>query len=97
MDSALKAVHTVDPAGVGARDLRECLLLQIESGNGKRRRGLADCFRPPMRLLEMRQFKELAKVLQRPCRNILMSRWHVYVIWIRGWVRAIPDRKRGIC
>lgn len=27
---ALKAVHELDPAGVGARDLQECLLLQIE-------------------------------------------------------------------
>ena len=28
-------VHTLDPAGVGCADLRECLLLQIESRNGK--------------------------------------------------------------
>ena len=30
MDSALKAVQSLDPAGVGAIDLRECLLLQLE-------------------------------------------------------------------
>jgi DNA-directed RNA polymerase specialized sigma54-like protein len=35
MDAALKAVQSLDPAGVGARDLKECLLLQIESKNGK--------------------------------------------------------------
>src|SRR5450432_1467171 len=34
-DAALKAVHGLDPAGVGARDLRECLLLQLESRNGR--------------------------------------------------------------
>ncbi len=28
---ALKVIHTLDPIGVGARDLRECLLLQIEA------------------------------------------------------------------
>ena len=30
----LRAVQSLDPAGVGARNLRECLLLQIESVNG---------------------------------------------------------------
>ncbi len=29
LQRALAVVHTMDPAGVGARDLRECLLLQI--------------------------------------------------------------------
>src|SRR5690349_10586443 len=32
---ALRAVQSLDPAGVGARSLKECLLLQIESVNGK--------------------------------------------------------------
>jgi RNA polymerase sigma-54 factor len=35
MEQALKAVQSLEPAGVGARDLRECLLLQIESRNGR--------------------------------------------------------------
>src|SRR5476649_1987821 len=35
MDLALKAVQSLEPAGVGARDLRECLLLQLESRNAK--------------------------------------------------------------
>ena len=43
-------------------NLRECLLLQIESGNGKG--GVAwQIVSNHMRLLETRQFKELAKVL----------------------------------
>ncbi len=32
---AMRVVHTLDPAGVGAADLRECLLLQLESRGGK--------------------------------------------------------------
>src|ERR1700737_2948132 len=28
--TALKAIQSLDPIGVGARDLRECLLLQLE-------------------------------------------------------------------
>jgi len=34
VEAALAAVQSLDPAGVGARDLRECLLLQIASVNG---------------------------------------------------------------
>jgi RNA polymerase sigma-54 factor len=69
MDKALKAVQSLDPAGVGARDLRECLLLQIESMNGKG--GVAwQIVSNHMRLLEIRQFKELAKILGRPQEHI---------------------------
>jgi RNA polymerase sigma-54 factor len=69
MDAALKAVQSLDPAGIGARDLRECLLLQIESGNGKG--GVAwRIVSDHMRLIETRQFKELAKVLGRPPEHI---------------------------
>jgi RNA polymerase sigma-54 factor len=69
MEAALKAVQSLDPAGVAARDLRECLLLQIESRNGKG--GVAwQIVSTHMRLLEMRQFKELAKALGRPQEHI---------------------------
>ena len=69
MDAALKAVQGLDPAGVGARDLKECMLLQIESVNG--RGGVAwQIVSSHMRLLETRQFKELAKVLGRPQEHI---------------------------
>ena len=62
-------MQSLDPAGVGARDLRECMLLQIESVNGKG--GVAwQIVSNHMRLLEMRQFKELAKVLGRPQEHI---------------------------
>lgn len=69
MEPALKAVQSLDPAGVGARDLRECLLLQLESANGKG--GVAwTIVSDHMRLLETRQFRELAKVLSRPQEHI---------------------------
>ncbi len=35
LEAALREVQTLDPAGVGARDVRECLLLQLESRNGR--------------------------------------------------------------
>jgi len=69
MEAALKAVQSLDPAGIGARDLRECLLLQLESGNGVG--GVAwKIVSDHMRLLETRQFKEMAKVLGRPQEHI---------------------------
>jgi RNA polymerase sigma-54 factor len=69
VEQGLRAVQSLDPAGVGARNLRECLLLQIESVNG--RGGVAwqivsNC----LRLMETRQYKEIAKVLGRPMEHI---------------------------
>src|SRR5690606_6214086 len=34
MNEALGWVQTLEPAGIGARDLRECLLLQLDALNG---------------------------------------------------------------
>src|SRR5580698_6549074 len=64
IEAALKVVQGLDPAGVGARNVRECLLLELESMNG--RGGVAwQIVENHLRLLEKRQFRELAKVLQR--------------------------------
>ena len=68
----LKMVQTLDPAGIGARDLRECLLLQLESRNG--RNGVAwQIVANHLKLLEMRQMKELAKALGRPMQHIQIA------------------------
>src|SRR5579872_1842184 len=69
IEAALKAVQSLDPAGVGARDLRECLLLQLESRNAKGSVAWQIVFNH-LRLLEMRQLRELAKVLARPAEHI---------------------------
>ena len=69
MAAALKAVQSLEPAGVGARDLRECLLLQLASRNGEG--GVAwQIIQKHLRLLETRQFRELAKAMQRPPEHI---------------------------
>jgi RNA polymerase sigma-54 factor len=69
IEAALKAVQSLDPAGVGARDLRECLLLQLESRNAKG--GVAwQIVSNHLRLVETRQLRELAKVLARPPEHI---------------------------
>jgi len=65
----LVAVQSLDPAGVGARDLRECLLLQLESRNG--RGGLAyKIVADHLKLVETRDYRELAKVLARPAEHV---------------------------
>ncbi|MDE3160617.1 MAG: RNA polymerase factor sigma-54, partial [Acidobacteriota bacterium] len=66
---ALRVVQSLDPAGVGATNLQECLLLQIDSMNGKG--GVAwQIVSNHLRLLETRQYKEIAKVLGRPLDHI---------------------------
>jgi len=72
VEEALRIVHTLDPAGVGAADVRECLLLQIESRNG--RGGVAwNIVADHLKLVESRQFKELAKALHRPIEHIQVA------------------------
>jgi RNA polymerase sigma-54 factor len=69
---ALRVVHTLDPAGVGARDLRECLLLQLESRGGVG--GVAwNVVHDHLKLVELRQFKEIARVLHRPIEHIQVA------------------------
>jgi RNA polymerase sigma-54 factor len=69
---ALRVVHTLDPAGVGAADLRECLLLQLESRGGKG--GVAwQVVSDHLKLVELRQPKEIARLLHRPIEHIQLA------------------------
>jgi RNA polymerase sigma-54 factor len=69
VEEALRVVQSLDPAGVGARNLKECLLLQIESINGKG--GVAwQIVSNHLRLLETRQYKEIAKLMGRPLDHV---------------------------
>jgi RNA polymerase sigma-54 factor len=69
---AVRMVQTLDPAGVAASDLRECLLLQLESRNGKN--GLAwQIVSDHLKLVETRQTKELARLLRRPLEHIQIA------------------------
>jgi RNA polymerase sigma-54 factor len=69
---AVRVVHSLDPAGVGAIDLRECLLLQLESRGG--RGGVAwNVVHDHLKLVEQRQFKEIARLLKRPLEHIQIA------------------------
>jgi RNA polymerase sigma-54 factor len=72
VQAALKAVQSLDPAGIGARDLQECLLLQLASRNATG--GVAwQIISGHMKLLETRQWKELARVLKRPPEHVQIA------------------------
>ncbi|MBI1789482.1 MAG: RNA polymerase factor sigma-54 [Acidobacteria bacterium] len=69
MQEGLKAVQALDPAGIGARDLKECLLLQLDSLGG--RGGVAYLMvENHLSLVERRDYKELVKALGRPQEHI---------------------------
>jgi RNA polymerase sigma-54 factor len=68
-EAALKAVQGLDPVGVGARDIRECLLLQLEArgaGAGVAGRMVADY----LPLVQTKQWRELARQMGRPLKHI---------------------------
>jgi RNA polymerase sigma-54 factor len=69
---AIRVVQTLDPAGVGASDLRECLLIQLDSRGAKG--GLAyQIVCDHLKLVEQRQTKELARLLRRPLEHIQIA------------------------
>ena len=72
VEEALKAVQSLDPAGVAARSLQECLLLQLESRDGKG--GVAwQIVSNHLKLVESKNIKELCKVLDRPVEHIQIA------------------------
>ncbi len=69
---ALRIVQTLDPAGIGARDLHECLLIQLENRNA--RSSVAwQIVANHLKLVENRQHRELAKILGRPLEHIQIA------------------------
>jgi len=67
---ALRLLHHLDPPGVGARTLAECLMLQLQSLQGEcdeavRQLALAIC-RQPMDLLARREVRKLAQLCGQP-------------------------------
>ena len=72
LEEALHVVQSLDPAGVGARDLQECLLLQLASRNA--RGGVAwQIVSEHLHLLEAHKLKELARALGRPLEHVQIA------------------------
>jgi RNA polymerase sigma-54 factor len=63
LNAALSIVQSFDPVGVGARDVRECLLLQLKARNGKEAPENVDlAFDIVSRHLELLALKDFAKL-----------------------------------
>jgi RNA polymerase sigma-54 factor len=72
VQEALRVVHTLDPSGVGARSLQECLLIQLDGRNA--RGGVAWLIvEKHLNLLEKRQHREIARALGRPLEHVQMA------------------------
>ena len=72
VEQGLQAVQSLDPTGVGARTLRECLLLQLEA-RGCRDSVAWKIVHDHLKLLETRQLTQLAKVMGRPAEHIQIA------------------------
>lgn len=72
VDSVLKRIQEFDPVGVGARDLRECLLIQVGSlGMGGSL--VESLLRDHLKDLESHKYKQAAKVLGVDVNDILAA------------------------
>ncbi len=75
MDDAqagLKVVQSLDPTGVGATSLQECLLLQLEA-RGSRDSLAWIIVKDHLKALETRQMAQLARTLGRPVEHIQIA------------------------
>ena len=66
----LRAVQSFDPAGVGARDLGECLLIQLKH-LGEENSIAAQIVQHHLKQLQNQQYQEIARSLGRPLNIIL--------------------------
>src|SRR5262245_46683875 len=71
VQKALEVVQHLDPPGVAARDLRECLMIQLAI-LGEDESIAIDIVRDHLHKLQNRQFKEIAKALNQPL-DIIME------------------------
>jgi RNA polymerase sigma-54 factor len=72
VEKALLRVQSFDPPGVGTRDLRECLLIQLsllDEDNLTAMQIVTD----HLRKLQIHQYKEISKVLGRPMMEVLAA------------------------
>jgi DNA-directed RNA polymerase specialized sigma54-like protein len=69
LEEVLKIIQTFDPPGVGARDLRECLLLQLERA-GRQKSLEYRIIHDYMDLLGRRRIAEIAKNSDKPVEEI---------------------------
>jgi RNA polymerase sigma-54 factor len=70
--NGLKAVQSLDPSGVGAAGLQECLLLQLDA-RGAKDSVAWNIVHNHLKLLEKRQVTPIAKALGRPLEHVQIA------------------------
>lgn len=77
VERILKKVQAMDPLGVGARDLAECLLLQIQLyENSTDRAQLTELISKHLNLLEKRDYPSVARLMKLPLRRVYqLAKW----------------------
>ena len=77
LDAALKLIQTLDPPGVGARDLSECLLLQLQALEDDEELAAGHDFdleralvRDHIKDLEMNRYPQISRKLGRPIEEL---------------------------
>jgi len=76
VERALQRIHELDPPGVGARDLRECLLLQLRA-QGLEGGLAARVVRDHLTLLEGKRFDKIAKELGVAVDEVVAAASHI--------------------
>jgi len=76
VEQALKHIQDLEPAGVGARDLRECLLLQIRA-QGKEDSLAAAIVRDHLALLESKRYDKISKELGAPIEAVAAAATYI--------------------
>ncbi len=69
VEEALALIQTFDPLGVAARDVRECLLIQLrtlEPDNNLAQQIVSD----HLKQLQNKQYREIARILDRPVQQV---------------------------
>lgn len=67
---ALQLVQTFDPSGVAARDLKECLLIQLKHLHGNQRITI-QIVKNHLKQLQNKQYPEIARALEKPLDLVL--------------------------
>ena len=76
VERALQRIHELDPPGVGARDLRECLLLQLRA-QGIDEELPSRIVRDHLPLLEGKRFDKIAKELDATVDDVVAAANHI--------------------
>jgi RNA polymerase sigma-54 factor len=91
----LKVIHTLHPPGVGARDLRECLMLQLER-QGKEHTMEYRIVRDHMEALGKRRLPEIARALGEDVVDVQESAARIGLLEPRPGRAFLPDNDQYV-